>query len=324
MSVEKQDQGAAGNLSQSAAAEQKCGAAAGQKGRNDMRAMDGAARKRKMKTVHVWLRFGIQAVCFILFPAAFTEAFSGIRYIFAQIGAGSRIELNSFVAALLVLCVYTVVFGRFFCGFACAFGSLGDWVHAVFAWVCRKLKKKPARFPRKLTAALSRVKYGVLAVLVLFSFLGVISSLHGASPWEVFSLFAAGNFDLSGHAAGIVILIAILIGMCMQERFFCRFLCPLGALFSVLPVLPFFSLRRKRENCIPNCRACTSGCPSEIELSGQSSWKNADDCFQCQKCADACPRGNVGTGIRGLAGNEAVFTAVRAGLLVVLFLIVGI
>ena len=44
------------------------------------------------------------------------------------IGNGQQVELTSFVTILIVLCLYTIVFGRFFCGFACAFGSLGDYL----------------------------------------------------------------------------------------------------------------------------------------------------------------------------------------------------
>ena len=38
--------------------------------------------------------------------------------------------------------VITIVFGRFFCGFACAFGTLGDFVHEFYVWICKKVKRK--------------------------------------------------------------------------------------------------------------------------------------------------------------------------------------
>lgn len=73
---------------------------------------------------------------------------------FTQIGSGNRIELTSFVAVLLMLCVYTMIFGRFFCGFACAFGSFGDAVHAIYVSCCRKLNKKPVSIPAKAAKSL--------------------------------------------------------------------------------------------------------------------------------------------------------------------------
>lgn len=97
---------------------------------------------KQVKKIHIWLRTGIQLFFFLLFPSAYTAAFAGIKYIFTQIGAGEMVSVSSFVTVLIVLCGYTIIFGRFFCGFACAFGTLGDAVHAGYVWCCKKLKKK--------------------------------------------------------------------------------------------------------------------------------------------------------------------------------------
>ena len=107
--------------------------------------------KKRQKQLHSYLRCGIQLLFFILVPSAFTAAFSGVKYMFTQIGAGEMVSMTSFLTALCVLSVYTIVFGRFFCGFACAFGSFGDALHAVYLWSCRKIKKKPLRIPEKIT-----------------------------------------------------------------------------------------------------------------------------------------------------------------------------
>lgn len=280
--------------------------------------------KKGIKKVHVWVRAIIQLLYFLFLPSAYTAAFAGVKYIFTQIGTGNRVELTSFVTVLIVLCVYTVIFGRFFCGFACAFGSLGDAVHALYIWICKKLKKKPVKIGANLASNLSMAKYLVLAVIVVLCFAGLFGKTQGSSPWDVFSMLHAGNFKLGGYVVGIVLLILILIGMCIQERFFCRFLCPMGAVFSLLPVLPFFSLRRDRENCIKGCSACTRMCPSGIELPEKGSLEVSGDCFQCQKCTDTCPKGNVRTGSVKIKGNEVVFTIIRAGILLVLFLWLGL
>lgn len=99
--------------------------------------------KKQKKQLNTWLRALIQLLYFLFLPSAFTAAFGGVKYMFTQIGVEAKIELTSFVAVLLVLCAYTIVFGRFFCGFACAFGSLGDALHAIYLKICKKLKKKP-------------------------------------------------------------------------------------------------------------------------------------------------------------------------------------
>lgn len=277
-----------------------------------------------MKKIHVWVRAVIQLLYFLFIPSAYTAAFNGVKYIFTQMGAKTHLEVTSFVAALIVLCVYTIVFGRFFCGFACAFGSLGDAVRALYVFICKKLKKKPITMKAAVVKKLKVVKYFVLAIIAVTCFTGVYSKAKGFSPWDVFSMLHARNFKLGGYTLGVVLLVLIVIGMCFQERFFCRVLCPMGAVFSILPVLPFSNLRRDRSECIKGCRACTMKCPSDIELAPDTAPELSGDCFQCQKCIDTCPKGNIHTGILALKGNEIWYTVLRAVILLILFKFVGL
>ena len=167
---------------------------------------------RHRKKLHIWLRAGIQLICFLLFSSAFTAAFGGVKYIAVQLGAGEKVEWTGFTAALAGLCGFTIVFGRFFCGFACAFGSLGDFVHGVYCRICRKCRKKPLELNGKWCAGLSSLKYFVLAVIAVLCFLGVYPKLRGSSPWDVFSMIQGGNFRLAGYLPGLVILLLILAG----------------------------------------------------------------------------------------------------------------
>lgn len=279
---------------------------------------------KQLKKIHTWIRAAIQLLYFLFIPSVYTAAFAGVKYIFTQIGAGEQIELTSFVTVLVVVCVYTILFGRFFCGFACAFGILGDAVYALYKYICKRLKKKPLQISDEWAGWLDKLKYAVLTLIVLLCFAGVYGKAKGTSPWDVFSMIRAGNFKLGGYIVGLVILIVILVGMCLEERFFCRNLCPKGAVFSLLPVLPFFALHRTRENCIKGCKACTKKCPSGIGLPEDGSPRVEGDCFQCQKCIDTCPKGNIHTGIQSLKGNEIWFTLFRALLLAVILIWSGV
>lgn len=279
---------------------------------------------KKRKQIVSYLRAGIQLLYFLFLPSVFTAAFNGVKYIFTQLGHGEKIEMTAFVAALLLVCAFTIVFGRFFCGFACAFGSLGDAMHVIYGIICKKRKKKPKRIKPELAKKLSLLKYGILLLIAICCFAGVYQKARGTSPWDVFSMLHAGNFRLASYLPGILLLILILIGMFFEERFFCRFLCPMGAVFSLLPILPLFTLHRKRENCIRGCSACTRQCPSAVELPSDGSMDISGDCFQCQKCIDTCPKGNIHCGIKELHGNEILFTLFRAVLLLTLLLWVGI
>lgn len=279
---------------------------------------------KDIKKLHVWLRALIQVLYFLFLPSVYTVAFAGVKYIFTQIGVGEKIAMTSFVTVLIVICVYTILFGRFFCGFACAFGSLGDGVHAFYVWACKKMKKKPFQLSEAWTEKLCCLKYVVLALISVLCFAGVYGKARGTSPWDVFSMLHAGNFKLGGYAAGLAVLLFIVVGMCMEERFFCRNFCPMGAVFSLLPVLPFFALHRDRENCIKGCKACTKKCPSRIGLPEDGSPKVEGDCFQCQKCIAICPKGNIHTGVKKIRGNEFWFTILRAVILLLLLKWLGV
>ena len=276
------------------------------------------------KKVHAYVRAAIQLLFFLFLPSAFTTAFSGIKSVLTQIGTGSPVVMSSFLTVLLALCAYTVVFGRFFCGYACAFGTLGDAVHALYLFLCKKCKKKPVRLKECWKKPLSFLKYAVLLAIVLLCFTGVYGEITGWSPWDVFSMLRSGNFKVGAYWLGCVLLVLILAGMVFCERFFCRFLCPMGAVFTMLPVLPFFSVRRQKANCAKGCTACQKICPSDLELPEKGSWNGNGDCFQCQKCLEICPKKNAESGFRFFRGNEIWFAVLRAVILAAVLILAGI
>ncbi|MDE6150039.1 MAG: 4Fe-4S binding protein [Ruminococcus sp.] len=281
-------------------------------------------KTKTQKRILNYFRRVVQLLFFIFLPSAFTSAFSGVKYIFTQIGLKQSIEFNSFVAILIVLCGFTIVFGRLFCGFACAFGSLGDAVHGSYLWICKKIHKKPIQFKGKWEKKLLYIKYLLLSVIVLLCFSGVYSKMSGWNPWDVFSLIRSGNFHLAGYIVGIVLFVLILIGMALHERFFCKFLCPMGAVFSWLPVIPLFSLRRDKNNCIKGCSACKRCCPANISLPDKNEMKCSGDCFQCQKCVNTCPKNNIHIGFFRIHRNEIVFTLLRILILSLLLYLAGV
>ncbi len=154
------------------------------------------------KKVHAYVRAAIQLLFFLFLPSAFTTAFSGIKSVLTQIGTGSPVVMSSFLTVLLALCAYTVVFGRFFCGYACAFGTLGDAVHALYLFLCKKCKKKPVLLKKSWKKPLSFLKYAVLLAVVLLCFTGVYGEITGWSPWDVFSMLRSGNFKVGAYWLG--------------------------------------------------------------------------------------------------------------------------
>lgn len=276
------------------------------------------------RKIHTYMRMAIQLVFFIFFPSAFTAAFAGVKYLFTQMGLGNKVEWTSFTVVLAALLTYTAVFGRFFCGYACAFGSLGDAVRGVYVSVCKKLKRKPLKLRTTWEKLLVWGKYIISFVIVLLCFTKRYGSTSGTSPWDVFSMLRAGNLHLGGYGTGVVLLLLILIGMAVCERFFCRFLCPMGAVFSLIPVFPGFSMRRDTEKCAKGCSACHKICPAGCTLPEHDSWEVNGECIQCGKCVCYCPKRNAG--ITGLHQNAAEigFTVVRTVALLALFIWAGV
>lgn len=250
-----------------------------------------AAKKReRAQLAHRWLRYYIQLVFFIGAPALFSGAFNGAKYLFTQIGLGDAIEPTSFLAQLVAVLAFTILFGRFFCGYACAFGAIGDWLYNAVKFVRDKVGIPWPEFPDRLVKVLSLMKYVVLAAICAACFAGVWASFSSYSPWVAFAAILSGSIDgIGAIALGALALVALL--MIVRERAFCQFLCPLGAIFSLMPVLGCSEFVRTRAHCAKNCGRCQEACPVDI-------WPDADtirhgECVSCGRCADVCPMNNV-------------------------------
>lgn len=247
-------------------------------------------QRERLATIHKWVRLGIQILFFVFAPALFSAAFNGVKYIFTQIGLLQGVEMTSFVVLLIAALGFTIVFGRFFCGYACAFGTLGDVLHGIAKFLCAKLGVSLPVFPDPLVKALALVKYAILAAICIACATGAWSLVSGYSPWTAFAGVLAFSVDGIDPVA-FLLLAAIMLGMILRERFFCQFLCPLGAVFSLMPVFKFSEYTRVRAHCARTCGKCQQTCPVDI-------WPDADrfmhgECIACGRCADACPMNNV-------------------------------
>ena len=179
-------------------------------------------------------------------------------------------------------------------------------------------RKKQFQLPEKAVRRGQKVKFVVLAVIVGLCTVGAYSRLTGWSPWEVFSRLTALRTPPAGFGLGIALFVLILIGMAVQPRFFCQFLCPMGAVFALLPVLPFAQLHRDGENCIPGCSACAHRCPVDLKLDEQSL--RSGECIACEACVGTCPKGNISRWDLALGKNFWLPMLAKA----VLFFIMGV
>ena len=299
-----------------------------------------AQLRKRSQLVQKGVRWSVQIIFFIAAPGAFSAAFNGVKYIAGQIGGLKVIEPTSFLLLLAGLCAFTVIFGRFFCGYACAFGTLGDALYLLFtplrSWYARHFptgKAHPA-----FLAVLRFAKVVVLGVIFVLCFQGSYESSW--SPWTAFAGFTGGALEGISTVA-FLMLAAIAVGMALVERIFCRYLCPLGALFSLLPVLPISQLKRNPQRCSSRCEVCRSACP--VHMRPERGGFEMGECIACGRCAAACPidnisiasltcagdlsekaakekeqNGQTGEKHRALKGNHPLWVVLRAALLLAL------
>ena len=251
-------------------------------------------RKNFLKNKKInWIKVVIQILSFALIPGLFEGEFAAVGNIVSCIYKGNiSWESVKYSVWMLVATVpATVLVGRFFCGFFCSFGAVQDllWLgshrlRALFPGK-RNLKKADRIF--------RFAKYAVLFYFIIFIWSGV-TAVKTAGPWQVF-----GQYVLFGHWPGLkpllsvggVLLLFIFIGSLFVQRFFCRYFCPMGAIYSLISQTSFLKIDKPREEC-GKCHLCTSKCTMGMDLTKKDRIAGGE-CINCQKCVSWCPKGNV-------------------------------
>jgi len=235
----------------------------------------------------------IQIVALILFPGLFISTFSAIKAIYVAVinGTFSASSLAGQIILAVSMLLITAIMGRFFCGFLCAFGSMGDF----FWYLGSKLKISRPKIGSRTDRILKKIKYVLLVGIVLLIWTLGVSLLNGTgNPWTVFGMLTklSGWTDMTVLVSvGMLLLLLIVVGSLYIERFFCRYLCPLGAVFAIVSRFRLFKIRKPGEKCGP-CRACTKRCSMGIPLYRVNVVTSAE-CIDCMNCVEICPRDNV-------------------------------
>ena len=251
-------------------------------------------RKNFLKNKKInWIKVIIQILSFVLIPGLFEGEFAAVGNIVSCIYKGniSWESVKYSVWMLLATVPATVLVGRFFCGFFCSFGAVQDllWLgshrlRALFPGK-RNLKKADRIF--------RFAKYAVLFYFIIFIWSGV-TAVKTAGPWQVF-----GQYVSFGHWPGLkpllsvggILLLVIFIGSLFVQRFFCRYFCPMGAIYSLISRASFLKIDKPREGC-GKCRLCTSKCSMGMDLTKKDRVAGGE-CISCQKCVSWCPKGNA-------------------------------
>ena len=194
-----------------------------------------------------------------------------------------------FIATVGVLC------GRFVCGWRCPFGAIQDLLYRIPLF--KKIKNLPGH------KYLRWLKYVVLVVFVIVLPMVVTGPGGSGQPWFCEWICPSGtllggiplviaNSNLRAAAGWrfvwkVALLILILIGSVKIYRPFCKYLCPLGALYGGCNKVSLYRLKVQEDKCV-GCGACQRACGMDIPV-----WKtpNSIECIRCGKCMAACPTG---------------------------------
>ncbi len=193
-----------------------------------------------------------------------------------------------------ILVLYGIIFGRFICGFLCPFGLIQELFHKIRT---PKLKKN------RVTRIFSYLKYVILAFFVVLvpimyglrnvplpgfcKYICPAGTLEGA-----FGLLSNKVNDSMFSALGplftwkFLLMVGFILGSIFIFRFFCRFFCPLGALYGLFNKISIFGIKVEKSKCT-SCGLCTAKCQMDVRHVGDH------ECINCGECMSVCPTGAI-------------------------------
>ncbi|MDR1732282.1 MAG: 4Fe-4S binding protein [Synergistaceae bacterium] len=189
-----------------------------------------------------------------------------------------------------------LLFGRFICGFLCPFGLIQELINKIPLGKASRLRADPQKTWRWPLGT----RYVLLAVFVVALPLLATNAAGIASPAFCKYICPVGTLTAGlplmaanppfREAAGRLFLlklgisVGVVLACLFIHRFFCRYLCPLGALYGFFNGVSLYRLRLNRSNCV-NCGACSKACPMAVD---PSRTPHSPDCILCGKCVKSC------------------------------------
>ena len=221
--------------------------------------------------------------CYSCPAAAFACPIGALQAVITSAGFWFSYYVAGFLLAVGVL------LGRFICGFLCPFGLFQELLHKV------PMPK------RSLWVPLLYAKYFILLIFVLLLPLLWTDFSGAGRPTFCEYICPAGTLEaglplLAVHpefrqvlgglfAWKSLILALVIIGSMLNYRFFCKSLCPLGAIYGLLNRISLYRLQLRREACVA-CGKCRSVCHMGVDPARNPG---AAECIRCGECVAACP-----------------------------------
>ncbi|MCP4403665.1 MAG: 4Fe-4S dicluster domain-containing protein [bacterium] len=231
----------------------------------------------------------------------------------------------------LGIIILTFLFGRVFCNWLCPFGTLHQCINYLFnnrstQEQIRQNHYHPAQYLKYvllivflIMAALGALQIGLLDPIVLMyrafsTFVTVswdmvaasVTSLSGKFGIEPsfadtlkFAPGVPGRIFVGSFWIGLSFLLFVALNL-WKPRFFCRVLCPLGALLGILSTYSLFRINRNVNRCT-DCRLCQARCEG---ASDPHDKVRKSECFSCMNCLDDCPEDALQFTIAGLDSQQ--------------------
>ena len=193
-------------------------------------------------------------------------------------------------AALVLLVTFLImslIAKKSFCSWLCPVGTLSE-----AAWkVGKRLFGRNFTIWRWLDIPLRGLKYLLLAFFVkilLIDMPAYAIALFLQTPyWSLSDVKMLRFFTHISTTTMVVVGITTILSL-FYKNFWCRYLCPYGALLGIVSMLSPFKIRRDITTCI-DCQLCSKACPAQLQVHSKTSICNAE-CSGCLSCVETCPQ----------------------------------
>jgi polyferredoxin len=221
----------------------------------------------------------------------------------------------------LAIAGVSFVFGKSFCSWLCPVGFISELVGDFGEKIWKKLFKRRVKLHKYVDYPLRSIKYLLLAFFIyaIFSMTTVSMAYFLGGPYNISAdikmwYFFAHISQFSLIVIGVMFFISVFI-----RNFWCRYLCPYGALLGVVSLLSPNKIKRNTISCI-DCGLCAKACPSFIKVD-KVIIVRSDECSSCLNCIDVCPVDDT-LKVKNVFGNKKVSKRVIAFGIVLIFIAV--
>lgn len=201
----------------------------------------------------------------------------------AKTGIANRVHPAGLVIFSTTL-ILAIFIRRGFCSWVCPIGTAAEWAHKTG----KKIFGRNPMIPERLDIAFRSIKYFLLGFF-LYSILLMSTDVLQQFIYGTYNRIADVKMYLFFSRITLTALaVIIVLGLLsvIFKNFFCRYLCPYGAMLGLLSIFSPLAIRRDEDKCI-NCGRCAMECPSQIPVDKKKIVRSAE-CTACFRCVEVC------------------------------------